>query len=135
MADNLTEEQLDTIRLELQAGRKLNAVKLCKQWTGCSLVAAKNYVESLPTGSAPVSWDKDLDGKQIDEILDAIQEGSKLKAVKLYKESTGARLKVSKQFIERLMNELGIEERKGCAATILLFAITGIATLPFILRS
>ncbi len=135
MSDNLTEEQIETIRLELQAGRKLNAVKQYKQWTGSSLVAAKNYVESLPVGPEADSWDKDLDGKQIDEIFDAIQEGSKLKAVKLYKESTGARLKESKVFIERLMHELGIEQRKGCAATILLFVIAGIATIPFILHS
>ncbi|WP_372721057.1 hypothetical protein [Novipirellula sp.] len=135
MSDNLTEEQIETIRLELQAGRKLNAVKLHKQWTGSSLVAAKNYVESLPVGPQTVTWDKDLDGKQIDEILDAIQEGSKLKAIKLYKESTGVRLKESKVFIERLMHELGIEQRKGCAATILLFVIAGIATIPFLLHS
>ncbi|WP_442506399.1 hypothetical protein SH528x_005242 [Novipirellula sp. SH528] len=135
MADNLTDEQIDTIRAELHAGRKLNAVKLYKQWTGSSLVSAKNYVESLPAGPATDSWDKDLDGKQIDEILDAIQEGSKLKAVKLYKESTGVRLKESKEFIERLMNELGIEQRKGCAATIVLFVIAGIVTLPFLLDS
>ena len=135
MADKLTDEQIETIRLELQAGRKLNAVKLYKQWTGSSLVAAKNYVENLPAGTATVSWDKDLDGKQIDEILDAIQAGSKLKAVKLYKEATGVRLKESKKFIERLTHELGIEPRKGCAATILLFVIAGIATLPLLLES
>ena len=128
MADELTEDQIEQIRGQLRAGRKLVAVKLCKDWTGCSLVEAKNYVESIQADSSAGSseFGSELESDRMDEILDAIQQGSKLNAVKLYKDSTGSSLLESKEFIERLMKELEIDDpgsapgAKGCATLLLL---------------
>jgi len=121
----LTDDQVAEIRDELQAGRKLAAVKLYKEWTGSSLVAAKNYVESLPADGAVNDFAAGIEAHQMDRILDAIQEGNKLEAVKLYRDSSGLDLMESKKFIEGLMKELGIEDRPGCGAAVLLLVVLG----------
>ncbi len=125
MSTELTDDQVAEIRSELQAGRKLAAVKLYKEWTGSSLVAAKNYVESLPAGTAVADLVGGIEAHQMDRILDAIQQGNKLEAVKLYRESSGLNLMESKKFIEGLMKELGIEDRPGCGAAVLLLVVLG----------
>jgi ribosomal protein L7/L12 len=125
VADELTDDQINQILNELQAGRKLAAVKLYKEWTGSSLIEAKNYVESLPAArvGGTADFGLNLEENQIDRILDAIQEGKKLEAVKLCKESSGLSLMESKKFVEHLVSGLGIEDRAGCAAGILLAVI------------
>lgn len=121
MNDDLTDEQIDVLRDELHAGRKIAAVKLCREWTDCSLVDAKNRVESIGESSLGDGLNSNLGESVIDEVLDAIQNGNKLEAVKLYRESSGASLMESKTFVERLMKELGIESqpRGGCAGLVL----------------
>lgn len=128
MADELTEEQVNQIRREVQAGRKLAAVKLYKDWTGSSLLTAKNNVERIQAGSEaePVGFASGLSDDVMDEILDALQRGKKLEAIKLYKASSGKMLMESKEFVEDLMKELGIEEPGGIgcgAAALLLISI------------
>ncbi len=132
MDEKLTDDQISKLLYELRAGRKLAAVKLYKEWTGSSLLVAKNSVESLAEGKVKSGDDlySNLDEKVMDDVLDAIQKGDKLEAVKRYKESSGASLMESKEFVERLMSELGIEDqhRAGCAG-MLLAAFIAVATL------
>jgi ribosomal protein L7/L12 len=133
MGDELTDDQVHQIRLELQAGRKIEAVKLYKDWTGCSLSEAKDYVQRLPAdhpaGTAEAA--NGVDANQMDQILDAIRDGQKLQAVKLHKESSGSSLKESKEFVERLMKDLQIDDPasapagSGCGAVILLVVVLG----------
>jgi len=128
MADELTEDQVNQIRRQVQAGRKLAAVKLYKDWTGSSLLTAKNNVERIQTGSEvePVGFASGLTDDVMDEILDALQRGKKLEAIKLYKASSGKMLMESKEFVEDLMKELGIEEPGGIGcgtAALLLISI------------
>lgn len=130
MADPLNEQLIDQLREQLHAGRKISAIKLYRQHTGASLVAAKNYVEGLAAGRDLGTDDLpgQLPGTQLDEVLDAIEAGKKLEAVKLYKESSGVSLMEAKEFIENLMRELEIDREgsaprgTGCGAVIL-FAI------------
>jgi ribosomal protein L7/L12 len=128
MANELTDEQVSILRGELRTGGKLAAVKLYKEWTGSSLLTAKNFVESLAGPEAGTAdFGMELEDGQMDQILDALQEGNKLEAVKLYRNSTGLSLMESKQFVERLMKELGVEDRAGCAKVILLAVVIGAA--------
>jgi len=128
MAAELTDDQVNQIRSKLAAGRKLVAVKMYKDWTGSSLVDAKNSVERLQAGNqmGVAEFGNELESDQLDKILDAIEQGRKLNAVKLYKESAGASLMDAKEFIERLMKELEIEDpgsvpgAQGCASMVLL---------------
>ena len=140
MADELTDDQIDQIRRKLRAGRKLVAVKLHKDWAGSSLVEAKNYVERLEADNqtGDVEFGNELESDQTDEILDAIQQGNKLLAVKLHKDSTGSSLIESKEFIERLMKELEIDDpgsapgAKGCATVVLLLVFAS-PIIPMVL--
>jgi ribosomal protein L7/L12 len=133
MGDKLTDDQVNQIRLKLQIGRKIEAVKLYKDWTGSSLVEAKNYVERLAGDHEFGLFEaaEGVDANQMDMILDAIRNGQKLQAVKLHKESSGSSLKESKEFVERLMNQLQIDDpasapaSSGCASVILLIVVLG----------
>lgn len=133
----MNEQLNDEIRRELQAGRKIAAIKLYRQHSGASLVAAKNYVEDLEAGRDPSADDlhSQLAGAQLDEILDAIQAGNKIEAVKLYKEGSGVSLMEAKEFVERLMRELDIDQPgsiprgTGCSAVILFALVLGSSLL------
>lgn len=127
MSDELTEDQVNQIRRKLQTGHKLAAVKLYKDLTGSSLLTAKNNVERIEAGEGPTPGDVDsgLSPDVMDEILDALQRGKKLDAVKIYKSSSGKSLMESKEFIEGLMKELEIEEPGGigCGSAALLLIL------------
>ena len=117
---------------EFQARGKIAAVKLYREWTGCFLVEAKNYVEKIQPNETPASTptENDIEIQQIDRILDAIQRGNKLEAVKIYKETNVASLAESKQAVENLMSQLGVEDTgSGCAKLILLAVIISAGTL------
>ncbi|MDG2224523.1 MAG: hypothetical protein P8L85_24290 [Rubripirellula sp.] len=125
MANQLSQNQNDELLQEFQKNGKLAAVKLYKEWTDCSLVDAKTYVENLPLDGppAPNPETNATDGQQMDRILDAIQRGNKLEAVKIYKETNDASLMESKQFIENLMSQLGVEDTGGGCVKVILLAI------------
>ena len=110
----------------LQASRKLEAVKLYREWTRSSLLDAKNAVEQLQdTGTLhwPEPSGEALDEAAMDEVLDAIEQGQKIEACKRYVGHTGCSLKEAKDFVEGLMGELGQQPSKsGC----LLLFISGL---------
>jgi ribosomal protein L7/L12 len=136
MFNGLTEEQISQILEELQAGRKLSAIKMCRQMSGGTLVAAKDYVENLASGKrvSSVEIGSEL-GPQMDDILDAIEGGNKLAAVKLYRESRGVSLMEAKEFIETLMDELEpvppvtSQSRNGCGGAILMAILSGLVVV------
>ncbi len=136
MDKQLSDSQISQLRDELSNRRKLAAVKLYKEWAECSLLEAKNFVESLADGNVATGdqTGSNLDDRVMDRILDALQKGNKLEAVKLYKESSGLSLMESKKFIEKLMSELGVEDSKGsgCAGMILAALITSGAALSLL---
>jgi ribosomal protein L7/L12/outer membrane protein assembly factor BamB len=104
----------------VQAGNKIEAVKLYRQITGAGLREAKdaidliaagkmrevaNYTISLGQFSPPAS---NLAAK-MQEIQRLIRSGNKIEAIKVYREATGAGLKESKDVIDRLTGGRGIQ--------------------------
>ena len=87
MPKPLNADQTQQVLSQLPAGGKLAAVKLYRQLAGCSLLQAKNDVEALAAGKriAPQDAHSDLDGAQMDEVLDLIQAGRMLNAIKVSK--------------------------------------------------
>ncbi|EHQ28384.1 hypothetical protein [Mucilaginibacter paludis] len=85
----------------IMQNRRLRAVKLVVDTTGCGLKDAKDFVDSFAAGQGvPVV-------KALPEGLDAqlnllLSQGKKLNAVKLYKEATGLGLAQSKDYIDKL---------------------------------
>lgn len=135
----LTDHQAEQIFRLLQNEGKLAAVKRYKEMTNCSLFVAKSHVEEMQaTGKRPedsaeaILRGGELTDQEIDQILDAIRSGKKIEAVKIYKIRTEKSLRDSKEFIERLMQELEIsdsEENGKTGCSILLFVAIGIVLL------
>ena len=135
MDSQLTDAQVDQIRKKLGDGRKIDACKLYRGFTGSSLREAKQFVENLSSGDPPISDAKEgSEEALVEQILDLLEAGCKLDAVRIYKDHTGKSILESKTFIESLIDEFEILEKpnsqSGCAGLILIFVVLG-----FILQS
>lgn len=135
MDSPLTDAQIREIRKRLSEGRKIDACKLYQNFTDSSLREAKQFVESLASVErSEADAPEDLDQALVGEILDLLEAGCKLDAVKLYKDHTGRSLLESKNFVEKLIDDFEILEKStsqsGCVGLILIFVVLG-----FILQS
>ncbi len=132
MNPQLTDAQINQIRKCLGNDQKLDACKLYMDFTGSSLLEAKQFVENLP-GVEPGSA-KDAEQELVEQVLDLLESGCKLDAMRLYRDHTGKSLMESKVFIEKLISDFQILEKSnsqsGCAGVILVFVVLG-----FILQS
>ncbi len=132
MDPQLTDAQINQIRKCLGNDQKLDACKLYMDFTGGSLLEAKQFVENLP-GVEPGSVE-DTEQELVEQVLDLLESGCKLDAVRLYRDHTGKSLMESKVFIEKLISDFQILEKSnspsGCVGVILVFVILG-----FILQS
>lgn len=72
-----------------------------------------------------------INNDHVQQIAEALARGSKIEAIKIYRESTGKGLKESKDFIDTLIPKLITEDPEkysklsagsGCASAILLCA-------------
>jgi ribosomal protein L7/L12 len=108
-------ELVDRVQALLDAGQKIAAIKAFREATGAGLAEAKAAVEALerggplPSGAPPNDSEKDL--------LSLLQQGQKIKAIKLYRERTGAGLKEAKDAVEDLARRHGIKTT-GCASIL-----------------
>ena len=66
---------------------------------------AQLVVQSLVTGQANIEFDPYA--HVAPEIVDALRAGEKIKAIKIYRQATGAGLRESKEFVE------GVQRRSG----------------------
>ncbi|WP_149496583.1 hypothetical protein [Roseiconus lacunae] len=135
------DEFLLDIRALVNAGKKIEAVKRVRQRERCSLRQALQIVDSIECGeSVHLNETPDtLDEHHMDAILDAIDRGNKLEAVKLYRDASGNNLRECKEFVEGLMNRLGtrsaVTSKSGCAGSLLLAAIGLIGTIHWLANS
>lgn len=136
----LTDEQTELIRAQVLSRGKIAGIKLYREYTGASLVESKQQIEKLlgngrlETANNPNQDNLDLDDALMDSILNAIQEGNKLRAVKIYKDATGTSLRTAKEFIEKLMHELEMVDPESVGKTgclILLIALVASIGLLF----
>jgi ribosomal protein L7/L12 len=84
----------------VRQGRKIEAIKLVREQTGCGLAEAKAAVEKLERGEAdgPAAPAGDLK----EEIRTLVLSGRMIEAVKLYRERTGAGLKDAKDAVDAI---------------------------------
>ena len=113
--DHLSEEVHASIIKEIQAGKKIDAVKLYQNATGESLLGSKIAVETLIDQQTKNASDTNLLGLEIqsfpfhDQVLDAIFNNRKVDAMKIYMEHSGVTLLEAKKFIEDLTDQLQVE--------------------------
>ena len=108
----------------IQTGNKIPAIKLYREATGSDLLTAKQFIESLQValeaGESPDHDGKSADNDYRDEVIRLLQAGSKIPAVRVYKNATGCGLKQAKEAVESIAEEMGIESKgTGCSAAIL----------------
>jgi ribosomal protein L7/L12 len=141
----MTPEQERAIAEELRLGNKIEAIKLCREFTGMRLAEAKECVEAIESGkelvpprrseAAPAN-----DSAVTEQIKEAVFAGNKILAIKLYR---GARpgsvgLAEAKLRIEKLELELraqypdrftSVPKAQGCTAVLLSFILTAAAAV------
>ena len=114
------------VRLLLDQGQKIQAVKLYKDQTGVGLAEAKAAVEAFEAGAGPPST-SDIGGDMEAELLRLLGRGAKLEAVKLYKDQMGVSLLEAKQAVESLAERHGLEtQRGGCLGVVLAVVLAAV---------
>ena len=148
MSTNAKTKKMSSLKAQciahIQAGEKLQAVKVYKEAKGVSLAEAKDVIDRLaeklatddsmqyeaanieqPTETHEYSA-QELDGSLEERCLELIKSGNILQAVKLYKDESGAGLKEAKDTIDawvaKLRNDIP-SPQKGCGATIVIVII------------
>lgn len=126
---NLSPQQRQAIEITLNAGNKIEAIKLCRDATGMGLAEAKDFVERMET-SPEASLSPAPEAGALSPVADLLFNGDKVAAIKLYRDQVrpGMGLKEAKEEVERL--EAGLRARHpqkftakakaGCAAVLAL---------------
>ena len=122
--DARPDPQLDltTIRQELAAGRKINAVKLVREQTGLSLKESLEYVEALerdetPGPLSPVRIPGPGTGGGLDQVQTLLASGNKIEAIKRYRTINDTSLAEAKAAVEALERGERIPEFQSPHAT------------------
>jgi ribosomal protein L7/L12 len=134
MAD-LSDEQLQSIQSELRAGRKIQAIKLYREFTGTGLAEAKDAVDMMTPQDAVAAGPRGaLTDEGLQPILAELRAGRKIQAIKLYREATGLGLAEAKAAVEQLAMENSIPQTKqaGCGASAAIFLLLSTAIFALI---
>jgi ribosomal protein L7/L12 len=124
----ISDNDLEAVRAEMRAGRKIEAIKLLRETTGLGLAEAKQFVERLEHDPQAVPAELGrLSDSDVQQIQAAVFAGDKIGAIKLHRTASGFGLKESKDFIEALEAELRRTEptkftaapAKGCVGAVL----------------
>src|SRR5262249_13634632 len=118
----LTDDQITAIATEIAADRKINAIKLYREFTGARLAVAKAAVEALraaeynPGAADTGAAQSGLSDQQFQSILTELRGQRMIPAIKLYREYTGVGLAEAKSAVEQLAaaNGLRASSKAGC---------------------
>ncbi len=106
----------------LDRGSKIEAIKLYRDKTGAGLAEAKTAVEALQAGR-PLPGAAELSEQDQSKILNTLRDGSKIEAIKIYRNATGTGLKDAKLAVEQLAQRNQIPLKGGCAGMLLLMTL------------
>jgi ribosomal protein L7/L12 len=96
-------DHLARVRELAAAGRKIEAIKVQRQYTGMGLKQAKQFVEALEiTGEPPAAPRAELSLAAMAQVRELMAAGKTIQAVKLVREDTGWGLKQAKNFVDSL---------------------------------
>ncbi len=92
----------DDVLDALQEGQTIEAIKLLRTATGLGLKEAKDVIDAHQTGHAvAVPIASSIDQLPV-SVLQAIQSGNKIEAIRLLREQTGLGLKEAKDAVEAM---------------------------------
>jgi ribosomal protein L7/L12 len=149
MTTEPTEQLQAEIRRHLAAGNKIEAIKHYREATGTGLAEAKDAVERIGAGKAPLADPADarLPAAEASRIRAMIMRGETMAAIKLYRKAAGVDLKAAKEAVDALAAQLraaggahGVRtvERSsglGARAIAVLVLILAVAALAWLLWS
>lgn len=122
------------VRRLLADGQKIEAIKVLREATGVGLAEAKHAIEAIERGGAVKSVGLG-DGFE-EELLELLQGGQKIEAIKRYREQNSCGLKEAKDFVEALAVQRGIvAPRSGCARVMLGLIIAFIVATTYVARA
>lgn len=118
----------------IRQGRKLEAIKLIREETGVGLEEAKNAVDRLGAGAAPVP-DPSLASDALPPEVEALaRSGNKIAAIKLLRETTRVGLKEAKDRVDAVPGAPAVAPRGvalAVAVAILLSILGALAAFLF----
>ena len=110
----LSQAQIAQINTEIVAKRKINAIKLYREFTGEGLKEAKEAVEAIERGQKPTfsayhsPSSSQPAGDLMAQIEAELRTGRKINAIKLYREAHNVGLKEAKDTIDEMERNLGM---------------------------
>lgn len=140
-----TDPLLAEIRRHLASGNEIEAIKHYREATGVGLAEAKDAVERIEAGKAPLSTPADatLPGQAASRIKAMVARGDKLAAIKLYRKAAGVDLKAAKEAVDQMADRLPgsgvygahtVERQRGAGVRWMFIALVVIAALGLVLR-
>ena len=90
-----------SVQAALDRGNKIEAIRLLREATGLGLKEAKDAVEHIEAGGAPALLPAAHAGGG-ESVAQALAQGKKLEAIRLYREQHGVDLKAAKDAIEAM---------------------------------
>jgi ribosomal protein L7/L12 len=127
-------EIVDEVLALVRDGRKIEAIRIFRETTGCGLREAKDAVEAMEAGrqafseggrTPPAATMKE------NEILELVRGGNIIAAIKLHRERTGDGLKDAKDAVEALARAHGIArpQQVGCGGAALMLVAGFVMTV------
>ena len=105
----LNHRQVSQINAEIGAGRKINAIKLYREFTDVGLKEAKEAIEAIMASQNPPSPRHQYQtGDVMAQIEQELRAKRKINAVKLYREAYKVGLKEAKDAVEVMERNLGM---------------------------
>ena len=143
----LTPDQQRQVAIEIRAGRKIQAIKLFREFTNSGLKEAKDAVEAMEAGGLPADLAPGTQGvfpaaeanaAGVDattrrQLAAMVQAGRKIEAIKIWREKTGDSLADAKTRVEQLAAQpqsfssleqrAAMQSKRGCMGVILIAAV------------
>jgi ribosomal protein L7/L12 len=119
---SLTQKTLRRIRSLLDAGKKIDAIKLHRQVTNMGLKESKEAVEAIARGEIEGASREDIPHDALEqEVMELLREGGKISAIKRYRAASGVGLKEAKEIVEAIARgefEGAADTHEGASAPI-----------------
>ncbi|MHA7630477.1 hypothetical protein [Corallococcus sp. M7] len=93
----------------IESGQMINAIKLYRELHGCGLKEAKDAVEAMRDGRAPMESleRRELSGPEANDAIErAVRSNNLIEAIKLYRNQHGVGLKEAKDAVEAMRADL-----------------------------
>ncbi|RKH89476.1 hypothetical protein D7Y21_10445 [Corallococcus sp. AB045] len=104
-----SEEGQKSLAELIESGQMINAIKLYRQIHGCGLKEAKDAVEAMRDGRAPMESlaRREVSGPDVNDAIErAVRDNNLIQAIKLYRDQHGVGLKEAKDAVEAMRADL-----------------------------